>query len=133
MGDVGDRPLYYILDENHLALPVFDVLEWAKWFEGANRHVADEMVGEYRVSTVFLAIDHSYGGGDPVLFETMVFHERESFDEMDRYHTWAEALAGHARIKAGVEAMLAQAKEVTRDTMLAFMETHPKETDDGRG
>jgi len=46
------------------------------------------------VSTVFLAIDHSYGGGPPILFETMIFGgERDGYQ--DRYATWEEALEGH--------------------------------------
>lgn len=36
------------------------------------------------VSTVFLALDHAYGGGPPVLFETLVLGG--SLDQsMDRY------------------------------------------------
>lgn len=47
------------------------------------------------VSTVWLGIDHAFGGGTPVIFETMVFgpKPREIFGE--RYHTEEEALEGH--------------------------------------
>jgi hypothetical protein len=75
--------------------------EW----EAAHR-VGLTTVGNYRVSTVFLSIDHRhYGDGPPILFETMVF-EGESWTDLycGRYCTRAEAEAGHARIVAALEA-----------------------------
>jgi hypothetical protein len=50
-----------------------------------------------RISTVFLGIDHNHlRQGPPILFETMIFGG--PYDQyMDRYCTWAEAEAGHAR------------------------------------
>ena len=46
------------------------------------------------VSTVFLGMDHSFDGGTPVLFETMIFGgEYDQFQE--RYCTWDEAEEGH--------------------------------------
>src|SRR6266550_2292491 len=63
---------HYILD-GHQAVPV-DLMTWAHWFEKAERHVANEMIGDVRISTVFLGLDHRYGDdGPPLLFETMVF------------------------------------------------------------
>ena len=66
-----------------LPVPVFDVLEWAIWFE-ANpkaRLVAKTMVGPLTVSTVFLGLDH--GRGDrTILFETMVFGARDHLVEL---------------------------------------------------
>jgi hypothetical protein len=50
------------------------------------------------VSTVFLGLDHALipGDGSPIVFETMVFGG--PFDqEQERYCTWADAEAGHAR------------------------------------
>lgn len=61
-----------------------------------NRRVGDTTIGDVRVSTVFLMIDHGYSDeGPPILFETLIFggpHDQE----MWRYATRAEALAGHA-------------------------------------
>jgi hypothetical protein len=49
------------------------------------------------VSTVWLmGIDHSFGGDKPILFETMIFGG-EHDDEMERYHSYEEAVEGHAR------------------------------------
>ena len=63
----------YTLDEN--GNPVFepDLIKWAKWIESEKRTVANETVGDSKISTVFLGIDHAFDGGPPVLWETMVF------------------------------------------------------------
>lgn len=64
----------YILDDKGNPQPCNDLTEWAKWFEARKRHVADEKINGSRVSTVFLALDHSFSNdGPPVLWETMVF------------------------------------------------------------
>lgn len=86
---------YYIL-EGHTPKPVDDILEWAQWFESADRHVKQTVIGEVRISTVFLGKDHSYNGRHPVLFETMIFGGE--YDQYcDRYRTWAGAEHGHER------------------------------------
>ena len=54
-----------------------------------------------RVSTVFLGLDHQHFDGPPLLFETMVF-VGEHGDEMERYSTWDEAVAGHDAMVAKV-------------------------------
>lgn len=73
-----------------------DILEWGKWFETADRVVAQDEVGGHVVSTVFLGIDHNFGAGPPLLYETMVF-PKDAWAEQDceRYATRAEAQAGH--------------------------------------
>jgi len=87
---------HMVLDADHNVVPA-DLLTWARWFEdGDARRVALDTIGEARVSTVFLGIDHSFGG-PPLWFETMVFggpHDQATF----RYATWAEAEAGHAQV-----------------------------------
>lgn len=55
-------------------MPQPDLLEWAAWFEEADRRVAYTEVGHARISTVFLGLNHRYSGdGPPILWETMVF------------------------------------------------------------
>jgi hypothetical protein len=85
----------YILDERHAVIPA-DLLTWARWFETADaqRVVAQEMLGAVKVSTVFLGLDHQYGMGPPLLFETMVFGGGLD-GHQTRYSTWEEAVAGH--------------------------------------
>lgn len=112
--------LLYILTEDRLAIPCASTLEWAMWFErhpNANRVALDECEG-YRVSTIFLGVDYNFTGcGDPVLFETMVFSEHEDLAMMDRYHTWAEALAGHERIRSICAREWADAKTLALATV----------------
>lgn len=52
------------------------------------------------VSTVWLGLDHNYGDGPPLIFETMVFPGAGNMDELDmrRYSTEEQALAGHEEI-----------------------------------
>ena len=89
---MGDK---YILDGKKAVL-CRDLMTWAKWFEKTNRHVADNIENDVRVSTIFLGLDHGYGG-DVLLFETMVFGG-EHDGHMVRYRTYDQAEAGHKRI-----------------------------------
>jgi hypothetical protein len=74
--------------------PVSDLIEWGRWFETAERHVANDVIGDVRVSTVFLGLDHNFGGGRPLLFETMIFGGAED-GYQNRCSTWDEAEAMH--------------------------------------
>lgn len=86
---------YYVLDENHKAVPA-TLMEWARFIDGNNRVAAWER-GPVSVSTVFLGLDHSFGGPVPLIFETLVFGGPLD-GEMKRHSTWAEAEAGHAEM-----------------------------------
>ena len=75
-----------------------------------NFRVGDDTVGESRVSTVFLCLDHRFDRrGPPIVFETMVFGGPMDSEQW-RYCTLDEAKVGHAaaleqvRAKAGVTA-----------------------------
>lgn len=83
----------YIL-EGKEPKPVEDLMEWAKWFEKANRVVEQTKVDDVKVSTVFLGMDHSFFDGPPILFETMIFGGPED-GYQERYSTWDEAVKGH--------------------------------------
>lgn len=74
-----------------------DVMKWAKWFEKSSeiRIVKQDKIGKFMVSTVFLGLDHSYGGGKKILFETMVFNNKMVGELFMRYATWKEAERGH--------------------------------------
>ena len=74
-----------------------DLISWASWYGKADRKVKKDKVGDVSVSTVFLGLDHQWGDGPPLLFETMVFGG-ELDQEMDRYSTWEEAESGHAKM-----------------------------------
>lgn len=75
----------YILDAKGEPVRCDDLTEWAYWMgkEPDPRRVAKDSNGEFDVSTIFLALDHAFGGGPPVLWETMVFRLGAN-GEMDR-------------------------------------------------
>lgn len=114
----------YILD-GHTPVPEYDTLAWGRWYGQADRHVAVTRYGCLSVSTIFLGLDHNFGGSGPRLFETMIFvrdtrrkgkyvrftpfdkyeyavyqipHRRTSFDYQARYATWDEAERGHRHV-----------------------------------
>ena len=89
-----------ILD-GHKVVPC-DLMTWTKWFGTSNRIVAKTSLGVAEVSTVFLGLDHRFGEGEPLWFETMVFGGVLG-DEQDHYTTWEEAEKGHAEMVARVE------------------------------
>jgi hypothetical protein len=96
---------HYILN-GHEPVEIDDLLAWGEWFETADRHVArDELAPGVIVSTVFLGLDHQFGNGPPILFETMVFDDYERGDG-ERYSTWDEAETGHAAWVAMIRARL---------------------------
>ena len=92
-----------------LPVPCGDLIEWALWLETADRQVALTVIGPLEVSTVFLSLDHNFGQGDPLLFETAIFGEPEGTAIIERYHTWGEAEAGHARAVADAQERVAKA------------------------
>ena len=91
---VDGRPRHYILD-GHTPVAA-DLMTWARWFETNfdNRIVAKSRVWGCEVSTVFLGLDHQWGGGPPLLFETLVFGGPLD-GKMYRVTTWEEAEAAH--------------------------------------
>ena len=73
-----------------LGLPAHDI-------EQLRTHYARIMV-----STVFLGINHAWGGGPPLLFESMCFNG--PLDEaQDRYTTWEQAEKGHKEMVEAVK------------------------------
>ena len=84
---------FYILD-NRKAVPC-DPDTWSRMLGDLDgRRVGYDTVGDARVSTVFLGLNHALPDDPPALFETMVFGGPLD-EEMVRYATWEEAEAGH--------------------------------------
>ena len=100
-----------------------DFMVWVEWIGTADRHVARDTVGTIYLSTIFLALDHQFGEGPPILFETLAFDESDqrthtlgdqsaTFTETvdwiyGRYSTREDALWGHRewleKLRASVE------------------------------
>ena len=101
--------MHYRLNADGTTEQMSNCIEWAEYFHAADRKVAYTELrtgggAEVRVSTIFLGLDHSFLGGPPILFETMVFSEEllpgDTYEE--RYATKAEAEEGHKRVVAQV-------------------------------
>lgn len=102
--------IHYTLN-GHTPVPCEDISEWTKWRATANIEIEETDIGDARIRTHFLGIDHSLAAdARPLLFETLVFRksvfwktaEGEIRDwglwtEMGREHysTWDEAKCGH--------------------------------------
>lgn len=100
----GDSMLKYVLDGAGEPVEEPDALKWGNWFEDADRHVGCTPIGDVKVSTVFLGLDHAFTGGPPVLWETMVFGGPLD-GEQDRYTSRADAEHGHTEMVKRVGAI----------------------------
>lgn len=82
---------FYILD-GRTPVAVDGIEEWAQ--RGGSVRVDETVIGQARVSTVFLGIDHQHGDGPPLLFETMILGgEHDEYQK--RCSTYAQAEAQH--------------------------------------
>lgn len=91
---VDRHTMKYKLDAQNRAVPVEDLLEWGKWFEENDRVVAQDYAGVFKISTVFLGLDHGWDG-PPVLWETMIFNDPIEREHQQRYTSWEDAVDGH--------------------------------------
>ena len=96
----------YILNDQGKPVLEPNILRWARWYESADRRVAWSDISQgVHVSTVFLGIDHNFGGGPPLLYETMVFGGPMD-QHQERYTTREEAVAGHEEVVRRVKEIL---------------------------
>lgn len=88
-------PFHYRLI-GRLAVQCSDLPTWVIWMMQADRRLASDTIGSYQISTIFLGLDHNWGGGEPHLFETMIFNDVGSI-YCNRCATWDEAEQQHRR------------------------------------
>lgn len=66
---------HYILEGGEIKTA--DLMTWAAWLESdkdfSKRRISETFIGDIHISTVFLGLNHNFGAGKPLLFETMVF------------------------------------------------------------
>ena len=96
------KPRYYLLDKDKNPVPA-SLMEWANWFEGADKRRVKNTTVEKGVdiSTVFLGLDHGFDPSPeaaPILFETMIFGGKYDQNLQWRYETWQQALINHEKI-----------------------------------
>lgn len=109
----------YKLDAAGMVVPCDDLIEWARWFETADRILEQTEVGGAEVSTVFLSFDHEWRTGKPLLWETLVFGGPMD-GTMFRYETRVQAKRGHDEMVANVRKamMLAEPQPGDRQIQL---------------
>lgn len=107
------RDLTWKLDENNNAVPC-SIAERGE----SITEVCQEKIEGYFISTVFLGINHGWGNGPPLLFETMIFDQNvepnKCWQEIytDRYSTFQQAEAGHIE---AVEWLKNHIKDIKKD------------------
>jgi hypothetical protein len=125
---------YFILDDDGEPVPA-ECLEWAQWFETADRVVLQTVVHRavaseaplrrgrpgVGVATVFMGLDHNfYDEGPPILWETMIFGGLLDGGGW-RHRSKLEALRGHAAAVARVQTL---GKRLPRKTKRAWRALH---------
>jgi hypothetical protein len=96
--------IWYKLD-GHNAVPC-DMMEGAASLARSvdDRRVAYTEIDDCRVSTVFLGIDHRFGDGPPLLFETMSFSDNDQLNGWcERATTWDDALLLHEKCVSWIQ------------------------------
>ena len=80
-----------------------ELMEWAQAIEAGRNVVAKtKLSGGVEVSTVWIGLNHQWGDGPPLIFETMVFGGAMD-QEQNRYSTETEAKAGHREMVVRVK------------------------------
>ncbi len=93
-----ELPLYYDKEGN----PIWSTLDWARLFENREYRIVKQETlwwGAF-LSTVWLGLDHGWGEGKPVIFESMLVFGRTGDLDCLRYSTLEEAVHGHKLLKA---------------------------------
>lgn len=90
----------YILNDKGEPIEENDLMKWARWFETGDRKVAMSEINGMTVSTVFLGLNHNFGEGEPILWETMLFKDGDEQNCERCGGNLVNALAMHARVEA---------------------------------
>jgi hypothetical protein len=95
--------LYILAEDGKTPVATDSMILWGRTQADIERRTVAKSRDEERgiaVSTVFLGINHNFGDGPPILFETMIFDGKSS-DRQWRYATWEEAERGH-KVACGI-------------------------------
>ena len=117
--------MYYMLvDKKPVAISSEEFMS-SPWLMSIRaRRIAETFISEVHISTVFLSIDHSWGDGPPVLFETMIFGGKHdnwqtrstSYEGAMKNHVEAVEMVESSRIfkwlKNGIKKILEKIKSL---------------------
>lgn len=94
------RSLYYDREGQPISME-----EYAAAIESDEGRIVavDKLDADVTISTVWLGIDHNWGRGEPIIFETMVFGGPHA-GNCERYSTEQEAREGHVAMVAKLNA-----------------------------
>jgi hypothetical protein len=97
----SDFGMYYDRKGTPLTEDEYMAILRSPGYQDMRRVCIDELDG-ILCSTVWLCLNHNYGSGPPLIFETMVFDRKSEHPwcegYMARYSTLEEAIAGHRRV-----------------------------------
>jgi hypothetical protein len=111
---------YYVL-KGRKVYPAESLLDWALNFEQSNRIVKKDSIEGVEVSTVFLGLDHNWGDGPPLIFETITFSD--SMGEVQvRCTTYEQAEEMHENVCKIVRAAQSGAEVVAMDAITRIRE-----------
>ena len=98
---------YSLIDKKAVPVATGEESNWLCLSIEERRVAFTELQNGFRVSTVFVGLDHGLAAhGPPLVFETIVFHADSMLDEdCKRYSTWKDAEAGHAAMVEKWKAM----------------------------
>ena len=89
--------MYILAEDGKTPVATDDIRVWGAFDRRASQKY-DEVAPNIFVSTVFLGLDHSWYGGPPILWETMIFGGAHD-QWQDRYTSYDEAMIGHEAAK----------------------------------
>lgn len=92
-----------------------ELMDWCEKYTDENKRIElTELANGYRVSTVWLGLDHGPSAtGEPLIFETMVFGPDSWMDlDCNRYSTLDQAVEGH---KSMVDAWTTREAPIAED------------------
>lgn len=82
MGHKWNDPVkWFILDDKGEPVPATGLMQWERQYINPLRKVKQEWIKNVRISTIFLGLDHAWGGGPPLLWETMTFSNRKNWNQ----------------------------------------------------
>ena len=84
--------------------------------EDEKRILAQATIDNLQISTIFIGIDQNWGGGDPLLFETVVFGLPDDLQPRWSFSSWDEAMEIHNLLVAtltehGAEPLLGEIRK----------------------
>lgn len=94
----------YLINKHGFAVHTNDLAAWCDNFaKTRNKFHLDTPIGENRLSTVFLGLDHSFGGGPAILWESMLLSPEGDEIGCWRFQYKREAYEFHRERVRGAE------------------------------